>query len=206
MVSHVIQSFHPALQLSAIVKDNRVPEFEVSPLFLNRWSPRSYTDQKVTEADLNRILEAAHWAPSSNNEQPWRFYVAKTEAELEVFKQFIKPFNRVWTDQAPLLVLIASYKLTSKGELNVTHAFDTGAAWVQIALQSTLLGLISHAIGGFDRGKARELLHVPDDQEIHAVVVIGYQGEKAALSEKLQEREKPNQRKPLANSIVEWKV
>jgi nitroreductase len=204
MSSFENQSLQPALQLSAIVKDNRNPEFEVSPQFLNRWSPRSYTDQKVSEADLNQILEAARWAPSSNNLQPWRFYVAKTEAQLEVFKQFIAPFNRAWTDRVPQMLLLASAKLTPKGDHNGEHAFDAGTAWGYIALQATLLGLISHAIGGFDRVKARELLHVPDDFELHAVIVIGYQGDKSILSEALQEREKPNQRNPIADSIIEW--
>jgi nitroreductase len=198
------QSFHPALQLSEIVKDNRKPEGELNPLFLNRWSPRSFTDQKVSEADLHQILEAARWAPSSNNVQPWRFYIANTEAKLEVFKQFILPFNRVWTDTIPQMLLLASAKLTPKGDPNAAHAFDAGAAWVLIALQAILLGLAAHAIGGFDRAKARELLNVPDDQELHAVILIGYQGGKEALNESLQKREIPNQRNPLAASIMEW--
>jgi len=198
------QSFHPALQLSEIVKDNRNPEGELSPLFLNRWSPRSFTDQKVSEADLHQILEAARWAPSSNNVQPWRFYVANTEAKLEVFKQFILPFNRVWTDTIPQMLLLASAKLTPKGDPNAAHAFDAGAAWALIALQATLLGLAAHAIGGFDPDKARELLNVPDDHDLHAVIIIGYQGEKEALNEALQKREIPNQRNPLAASIMEW--
>ncbi|MEX2462333.1 MAG: nitroreductase family protein [Paenibacillaceae bacterium] len=200
------QALHPGMHLSEEVKINRNPEHEISPLFLNRWSPRSFTSQQITDADLQRILEAARWAPSSNNLQPWRFYVAKNEAQLGVFKQFILPFNRVWTDNAPLLVLLASAKLTPKGDPNGAHAFDTGAAWAHIALQAMLLGLITHAIGGFDRTKARELLNIPEDLDIHAIVVIGYQGEKEALNVALQEREKPNQRNPLADSIVEWKV
>jgi nitroreductase len=204
MSTHEIQSLHPAMQLSEIVKDNRSPEGELNPLFLNRWSPRSFTDQKITESDLHQILEAARWAPSSNNLQPWRFYVANTEAKLEVFKQFIVPFNRSWTDNVPQLLLLASAKLTPKGDPNMAHEFDAGAAWAHIALQATLLGLAAHAVGGFDRAKARELLNVPDDLDLHAVIVIGYQGGKEVLNEALQEREKPNQRNPLAASIVEW--
>jgi hypothetical protein len=130
--------------------------------------------------------------------------VAKTEAQLEVFKQFILPFNRVWTDRVPQLLLLASAKLTPKGDPNGAHAFDAGTAWAHIALQATLLGLVAHALGGFDRAKARELLNVADDLELHAVIAIGYQGDKNVLSEALQEREKPNHRKPLADSIVEW--
>lgn len=204
-MSSVDKAFHPALQFDNEVKSNRKPEFEVSPLFLNRWSPRSFTNQKVSEADLHQVLEAARWAPSSNNMQPWRFYIANTEAKLEIFKQFILPFNRTWTDIIPQMILLASAKLTAKGDPNSAHAFDTGSAWTNMALQATMLGLITHAIGGFDHSKARELLQVPDDYELHAVIVIGYQGEKEVLSEALQEREKPNQRNPLADSIVEWK-
>ncbi|QGQ96359.1 nitroreductase [Paenibacillus psychroresistens] len=198
------QAFHPALDLLEVVKNNREPEHEVSPLFLNRWSPRAYTDQKVPDAELNQLLEAARWAPSSNNQQPWRFYVANTEAKLEVFRQFIVPFNLSWMSQVPQLILLGSAKLTPKGDPNGAHAFDAGSAWSHIALQATLLGLSSHAIGGFDSNKARELLNVPADIDLHAVIVIGYQGDKATLSEALQEREKPNQRNPLSASIVEW--
>jgi len=200
------QAFHPALHLAEVVKSNRNPEHEISSLFLNRWSPRSYTNQKVSDANLHQVLEAARWSASSNNLQPWRFFIANTDAQLEVFKQFIMPFNRTWTDNIPQMILIASAKSTPNGDPNGAHAFDTGAAWAHIALQATLLGLITHALGGFDRAKARELLQVSDDLELHAVIVIGYQGEKEVLSEVLQEREKPNQRKPLADSIVEWKI
>jgi nitroreductase len=198
------QAFHPALHLLDVVKDNRKPEHEVNPLFLNRWSPRAYSDQKVSDAVLNQILEAARWAPSSNNQQPWRFYVANTGAKLDVFRQFILPFNRSWMDHVPQLILLGSAKLTPKGDSNGAHAFDAGSAWSHIALQATLLGLNSHAIGGFDSAKARELLNVPDDIDLHAVIIIGYPGDKSLLSEALQEREKPNQRNPLANSIIEW--
>jgi nitroreductase len=199
-------AFHPAIHLAEAVKSNRNPEHEVSPLFLNRWSPRSYTDQKIPEAVLFQVLEAARWAPSSSNMQPWRFFIANTDVQLEVFKQFILPFNRAWTDKIPQMILLASAKLSPKGDPNVAHAFDTGAAWANLALQATLLGLVTHALGGFDRVKARELLQVDDDLELHAVIVIGYKGAKEVLSEALQEREKPNHRNPLADSIVEWNV
>lgn len=198
------QGFHPALHLAEVVKSNRNSEHEVSPLFLNRWSPRSYTDQKVSEAVLNQLLEAARWAPSSYNLQPWRFFIANTDAQLEVFKQFIIPFNRTWTDNIPQMILLASAKSTPTGDPNGAHAFDAGAAWAHIALQATLLGLSTHAVGGFDRAKARELLKVSDDLELHAIIVIGYQGEKEVLNETLQEREKPSPRNPIAASIVEW--
>lgn len=201
-----VQKYHPALHLIDVVKENREPENEVSALFLNRWSPRSYTDQRVSEAILNQLLEAARWAPSSNNIQPWRFYIATTDEQLEVFKQFIAPFNRTWTDRIPQMLLLGSAKNGPKGDPNTAHAFDTGSAWSHIALQATMLGLAAHALGGFDRVKARELLKVPDDIELHAVIVVGYQGDKDILPEVLQQREKPNQRNPLAASIMEWTV
>jgi nitroreductase len=198
-------TFDPTAQLFEAVKLNRKPEHAVSPLFINRWSPRSYTDQKVSDVDLFRILEAARWAPSSSNLQPWRFYIARTDEQLLTFQQFIKPNNRLWTDKAPVLVLLTSEKYNAKGEPNGAHAFDTGAAWAQLALQATLLGLATHAVGGFERDKARELLHVPDHLEIHAVIAIGYQGSKDNLNEALHEREKPNDRRLLIESIIEWR-
>lgn len=188
------------------VQAHRKSEYPVTPLFLNRWSPRAYSNQKVSDSDLNTILEAAHWAPSSFNDQPWRFIVAKTEEQLQVFHSFLGDFNKLWATKAPVLVLVASDKLRENGDPNGPHAFDAGTAWGYLALQATMLGLATHAIGGFDREKARELLNVPENFELHAVITIGYQGDKNELPEALQQREIPNGRRPLKEVIFEGKV
>ena len=149
------------------------------------------------------MLEAARWAPSSSNKQPWRFYVARTPEEHETFRTFIKPNNRLWTDGAPILLLIASEKTKENGEPNGAHAFDAGAAWGLLSLQAQLVGLSTRAVGGYDRDKAREVLGTPDRIELHAVIALGYRGDADALPESLREREKPNGRRPAHESLLE---
>lgn len=192
--------------ISEEVKPFRKKEYDLNPLFLNRWSPRSYSDRKVSDADLYAVLEAAHWAPSSFNDQPWRFFVAKTDEQLNLYHEFLNEFNRSWASKAPVLIVVASDKLRENGDPNGAHAFDVGTAWGYLALQAKLLGLVTHAIGGFDREKARRLLNAPDRFELHAVIALGYQGEKEALSAGLQEREIPNHRRSLHDVVIEGKA
>ncbi|MFF2484663.1 nitroreductase family protein [Paenibacillus sp. NPDC058071] len=191
------------VEVSADVQPYRQSEYGVSPLFLNRWSPRAYDNRPVSDEDLNAILEAAHWAPSSFNDQPWRFIVAKTEEQLTVFRQLLGDFNKLWANSAPVLVLVASDTKRENGDPNGAHAFDAGTAWGYLALEANLKGLVSHAIGGFDREQARKVLNVPDHFELHAVIAIGYQGDKSSLPEALQEREVPNNRKALNEVVFE---
>lgn len=194
---------NPVEQLTSEVEKYRKAEYSVNPLFLNRWSPRAYSGRKVSDEELYSVLEAAHWAPSSFNDQPWRFIVAKTEDQLKIFHEFLNPFNRAWAEKAPVLVLIASNKKRENGDLNSAHAFDAGAAWGHLAIQATLLGLSTHAIGGFDKDKARSLLKIPEDFDLHAVITIGYRDNKETLDANLQERENPSTRKPLKEVIFE---
>nr|WP_145165135.1 nitroreductase family protein [Paenibacillus terrae] len=187
------------------VQGQRKSEYPVSPLFLNRWSTRAFSTRKVSDQDLYTILEAAHWAPSSYNDQPWRFIVAKTEEQLSKFHSFLNEFNLTWASSAPVLIVVASDKLRENGDPNGAHAFDAGAAWASLAIQATILGLHTHAIGGFDRNKAREILNVPDHIELHAVIALGYLGDKSVLPEAIQQREVPNDRRPLNELVFEGK-
>ncbi|MDT3428662.1 nitroreductase [Paenibacillus forsythiae] len=199
------QTFNPTEQLSEAVKANREADHSINPLFVNRWSPRSFSDRSVSEEDLLTVLEAARWAPSARNGQPWRFLLAKTEEQLQTFRELIFPSNRVWADQAPAIIGLASYKLWEDGQPNRFHAFDTGAAWQAIALQASLLGLSTRAIASFDQEKARTALNVPDDYDVHLLIPIGYQGEADALNEDFRSLEKPNGRRALKDSIIEGK-
>ncbi|WP_240420716.1 nitroreductase family protein [Paenibacillus periandrae] len=183
----------------------RKADYPVNPLFLNRWSSRSYETRSVPDDVLYTILEAARWAPSSSNLQPWRFIVARTPEQRKRFEEFIRPNNRLWTDSVPVLLLLASDKLRADGEPNRSHAFDTGAAWASIALQARILGLTTRAVGGYDKDKARIVLDVPDEIELHAVIALGYPGTKKALHESFQDKEQPNGRRPLSESIVDGK-
>ncbi|WP_163971095.1 nitroreductase family protein [Oceanobacillus halotolerans] len=184
---------------STEIKQIRKADHEINPIFLNRWSPRSFLEKEVPEDVLMRVLEAARWAPSANNIQPWRFIIARTKEDREKFYPFIAERNRIWCEKAPVLALIISDKQDK------VHGFDAGAAWGYLSLQSVEEGLITHPIGGFNKDQAREVLNIPDNFAIQALIAIGYQGEKEVLPEDFQEREQPSDRRPLKESIFEGK-
>lgn len=187
--------------LPAEVETNRQPDHEINPQFLTRWSPRSFTDQEVTEDVLLSLFEAARWAPSGSNMQPWRFIIARTPEQRAKFHNFIMPGNREWCEKAPVLTLVISYTKTSRGGDNPSHAFDAGTAWGYLALEANNQGLVTHAMGGFDRNQAREALQIPEEYDIHAVIAIGYRGPVNALDEKFQEREIPSGRRELSELL-----
>lgn len=179
----------------------RHSEYDIHPLFLKRWSPRAFAQEPVQDEALFAVLEAARWAPSASNEQPWRYIIARTAEEREAFYSFINPGNLKWCTAAPVLLLLISAKLTSRGNPNRTYAFDAGTSWGYLALQAAEKGMITHAMGGFDPDKARQLLGIPDDYELYAVVALGYRGDLHTLPEDLQEREKASDRRPLKESL-----
>jgi len=184
------------------VLEHRPAAHPVHPIILNRWSSRAFANEAVTEEQLYTVLEAARWAPSASNSQPWRFYVAKTEDEKSLFQQFINPRNRVWADKAAAYILIASAKINKEGNPQGSHAFDTGAAWGAIAFQANALGLNTRAIGGYDREAARKVLNVPEDIELHAVITLGAKGTIEDLDASFHEAEKPSARRTLEESIL----
>lgn len=179
------------------VKHGRQAEYDIDETYLSRWSPRSFLEKDVPEEVLMSVLEAARWAPSAMNAQPWRFIIARTQEDREKFHSFIKEGNRKWCEKAPVLVAILS---DNKGSY---HAFDTGSSWGYLSLQATKKGLITHPMAGFYQDQAREALNIPDDFDIQLVVAIGYQGEKEALPAELQDREQPSNRRPLKELIFE---
>lgn len=182
----------------------RQAEHDIDPIYLNRWSPRSFLDKDVPEEVLWSLFEAARWAPSAYNLQPWRFIIARTPEDRAKFHTFISEFNLTWCRKAPVLVLILSQRVSDLGD-NPSHAFDTGAAWGFLALEAVRKGLITHPMTGFDMEKARKMLEIPDEYAIQALIAIGYQGPQNALPEPLQEREQPSQRRPLKTFINEGK-
>jgi nitroreductase len=182
----------------------RTPEHPIDPQFTARWSPRSFTGEAMPESALLSLLEAARWAPSASNVQPWRFLYGQTgtPAFQDILGGLV-PFNQGWAGKASALVVVLSKTTSvapgqSEAKPNVWHAFDAGAAWMSLALQAQADGLIVHAMGGFVPDTLRAALAIPDDVAIHAVVAVGKQGDKAALPEGLQARELPNGRLPLA--------
>lgn len=184
------------------VKNFRKPTYEIDDVFISRWSPRSFSEQEIPENILLSLFEAARWAPSAFNYQPWRFIIAHTEESREKFYSFISEFNLSWCKKAPVLALIVSEKENEQGE-NKSHSFDTGTAWGFLSLQATKCGLITHPMTGFDFEKARKVLEIPDNFELQALIAIGYQDERENLPKQLQEREEPNGRRPLKESIFD---
>jgi nitroreductase len=177
----------------------RQPAQTIEPLFVQRWSPRAMSGETVSEAELLTLFEAARWAPSSYNNQPWRFLYAKRDTpHWPVFVDLLIEANQRWAQRAAvLLVLLSKNTFEHNGEPAPTHTFDTGAAWQNLALQGAAHGLVIHGMQGFDANKAREVLHVPADFTVEIMVAIGKPGPITVLPERYQAREVPSGRKPV---------
>jgi nitroreductase len=178
----------------------------VLPVVLARWSPRSFADRDVNPADLKRVFEAARWAASSNNEQPWRFLVGlrNSSTHQKIFSTLVG-FNQSWAGAAPVLILgVASSKFSHNGSSNAYALYDLGAASAFLCLQAASLGLKTHSMAGFDHDAARQTFGIPEDYLLGAVIALGYQGEPSALShEKLIAQEiAPRTRKPLSEFVL----
>ena len=181
----------------------------VLPIFHERWSARAFADRDVPKEDLRRVFEAARWAPSSNNEQPWRFVVGTrgTTTHGKLFESLVG-FNQSWAGKAPVLILgVAKTRFSQKDAPNAYALYDLGAASAYLVLQAAALGLTTHQMAGFDREKARTLLGIPEGYELGSVIALGYQGEPETLqNEELIKRESaPRQRKALDEFVfAEW--
>jgi nitroreductase len=178
----------------------RNSDHDIEPLILQRWSPRAFTGEAMPQAELLRILEAARWAPSSYNAQPWRFIYAHRDTQAwPKFLSLLIEFNQSWARGAAVLLIAASKKtMGPEGTTpNHTHSFDTGAAWSNLALQATAMGWHAHGMVGFDIARAATELGIPDAYRVEAAIAIGRQGDKSILPEALQAREAPSQREPV---------
>jgi nitroreductase len=179
-------------------------QFPIHDLLARRWSPRAFDERSVGDDTLRTLFEAAGWAPSSNNEQPWRFIVASKDHEVDWNRLFncLAAGNQQWAVRAPVLMLsVASMHFEDDGKPN-RHAFhDTGLATENLVLQATASGLVAHQMAGFDVEKARVDLRIPAGYEPVAMIAIGYPGNPDILPERLRERElRPRSRRP----IGEW--
>jgi nitroreductase len=179
-------------------------QYPIHDLLRQRWSPRAFDDRPIEPEKLLSLCEAARWAPSSNNEQPWRFIVANKDYETEWNRLLacLVEGNRKWAYRAPVLILsVASLNFEDDSTPN-RHAFhDTGMAVENLVLQATALGLSAHQMAGFDVEKARADLKIPSGYEPVAMIAVGYPGDLASLPDRLRERElQPRSRRP----ISEW--
>lgn len=193
--------------MSATTKqeNTRRADYDINSIFVNRWSPRSMTGEEVDDNDLMGIFEAARWAPSSFNNQPWRFIYSKRNGnEWTKFLDLLNDGNRIWAKDAGVLVVIVSrINFEYNEKPSVTHQFDTGAAWENLALEASMRGIVAHGMQGFDYQKAREDLNIPNNFDVIAMIAIGKRGPVEKLPPKLQQMEHPNDRKPLKEIIME---
>jgi nitroreductase len=187
---------------------HRNPDHTIDPLFYGRWSPRAFTGEEISVDTLMGLFEAARWAPSAMNAQPWRFvYARRGTPAFDRFLSALAPANQVWASRASALVAIVSHELIAVAGQDpvpsASHSFDAGAAWAQLALQAHLWDWSTHAMGGFDREKAREALSIPDAFRVEIFAAIGRQGDASALPDWARAREQPNGRKPLEELVRE---
>lgn len=187
------------------MENPRKAEYPIDEIFINRWSPRAMSGEGVSKEELMSLFEAARWAPSSFNGQPWRFLYAFRDTEhWERFFNLLVEGNKKWAKNAGVLVVILSRKkFEYNNKPSKTHTFDTGSAWENLALQASKKGLVAHGMEGFDYDKAREVLEIPDDYNIEAMIAIGRKGNIEDLPESLKEVEKPSNRKKVSEIAFE---
>ena len=186
-------------------REHRTPDHSIEPIFVDRWSPRAMSSEPLDAAELMRLFEAARWAPSTYNEQEWRFLYARRDTpHWPAFFALLMEANQAWCAKAAVLMVVLSHKVfTHNGKPNPVHTFDAGAAFENLALQGAAMGLVVHGMAGFDRDKARATLGVPDDYDVEAMVAVGHPGDPAELPSALQVRETPSGRKDVGEFIRE---
>jgi nitroreductase len=178
----------------------------ILPIILERWSPRAFSDRYVNPTDLKKVFEAARWAPSSYNEQPWRYFVGQRESRTwnKIFSALV-PFNQEWAANAAVLILgVARTRFAHNDSPNNYAIHDLGAADAFITLQAAALGLHTHQMAGFDWVKAREAFQIPDTYAMGSVMALGYQADPSTLPNlRYQSQEQmPRSRKPLSEFVL----
>lgn len=186
-------------------EDFRKADYPIEPLFPRRWSPRSMSGEPISEREMLTLFEAARWAPSTYNEQEWRFLYARRDTpQWPLFLGLLA--ERQWCVRAAMLGLVAAHKVfEANGKLNPVHVFDSGLAYENLALQGAAMGLVVHGMAGFDFDKARTALSVPDDYAVCAMFAVGRPGDPDQLDPQMREIEKPSPRKPVREIICEGK-
>lgn len=181
----------------------RKTDYQVDALFVDRWSPRAMSGEEIAEVELMTLFEAARWAPSSYNNQPWRILYARRNSEhWPLFFNLLVESNKEWArNAAALLVLISKTTFDHNGKPSLTHSYDTGAAWQNLALQGFSKGYVVHGMQGFSYERAREDLLIPAEYRVEAMAAIGRPGKKEDLPMELRQREVPNDRRALDKTV-----
>ncbi len=194
------------LSASEVNKLKKAPAVEgVLPAILERWSPRSFDGREVSAETLKKVFEAARWAASSGNVQPWLYLVGMrgTETYDKIFASLVEG-NRKWAHRAPVLILgTARTRFAKDGAENRFALYDLGAASSYLTLGAAALGLAAHQMAGFDQEAARKALGIPAEYAIGSVIALGYQGEPAALGDEdlIQRETATRTRKPLSEMV-----
>lgn len=186
-------------------EDYRAADYPVESVILRRWSPRAMNGKPLTDAEMLTLFEAARWAPSTYNEQEWRFLYARRDTpQWPLFFNLLMEGNRPWCQKAGLLAVVLAHKVFQRtGQPNPVHLFDCGCAFENLALQGTAMGLVVHGMAGFDFEKARGDLEVPDDYAIAAMFAAGHPGDPGDLPEEMRKMEVPSGRRMVGESIRE---
>lgn len=185
--------------------EKRQADHPIDKVFLDRWSPRAMSGETISQAELMVLFEAARWAPSSYNNQAWRVLYARRDSEhWQLFFDLLVEFNQTWAkNAAALLLFISRTTFDMNGEPSITHSFDTGAAWENLALQGWLKGLVVHGMQGFDYDRARTALKIPEGFRVEAMAAVGKPADPATLPDDLRAKEAPSDRRKLEQTICE---
>ena len=186
--------------MSATDLPQRLQEANANDQFRRRWSPRSMTAAPLAQSDLEQLFEAARWSPSCFNSQPWQFVYAHRDTPVwETMLANLMDVNRAWAKNAGALIAVISRSTYSHNDADAPmHAFDTGSAWMSLALQAQHQGLVTHAMRGFMLADMEAALAVRAPYSIQAMIAVGHQGAAEQLSEPLREREQPSPRLSIA--------
>lgn len=186
-------------------EDHRTPDYPIEPLILRRWSPRAMNGEPISDEQMLTLFEAARWAPSTYNEQEWRFLYARRDTpQWPLFFDLLVEGNQAWCHHAAMLVLILAHKVFARnGKPNPVHLFDCGSAFENLCLQGTSMGLVVHGMSGFDFDKAPAALGIPEDYAVVAMFAVGHPGDPDQLPEGMRKIETPSGRRPVRESICE---
>lgn len=176
----------------------------INKLITDRFSPVAFAPGAVGEDKVKRLFEAARWAPSSRNEQPWRFiYAHRNDAVFEDMLNTLVDENRIWAQNAPLLILsIAKTTFSHNGKPNQYAFHDTGMAVANLLIQATDMGLYVHQMGGYDKEMARDVLNIPEGYQPVAMIAVGYKGNPEEMPEELRSRDKAERKRKSRSELV----